>query len=75
MIISKVYRTFANTSPGVSPIGKTTVDFRQYIPQTFAIGECPVGKIRDSYPTVVSSRRERLLIYRLLLDMDQIQTV
>jgi hypothetical protein len=32
----KVHRTFANTSPGSSPIGESPLYFRQYIPWNLA---------------------------------------
>jgi hypothetical protein len=34
--MAKVHRTFANASPGISPIGESTVDFRQCISENFA---------------------------------------
>ena len=42
--LTKVHCTFANTSPGISPIGEIPSYFRQYTPRTFAIGECLIGE-------------------------------
>jgi hypothetical protein len=36
--------TFANTPPGILPIGESKVDFRQHTPWSFAIGECLIGE-------------------------------
>jgi hypothetical protein len=34
--LAKLHCTFANTFPGISPIGESTVDFRQHIFWNFA---------------------------------------
>ena len=42
--LTKVHCTFANISPGISPVAESPWYFCQYTPRTFAIGECLISE-------------------------------